>query len=62
MPVDEDPPETVVGFNVNEDTGTFDAGFTVTVAVCVLVLYVAVSVTVVELETLPVVMENVVCV
>jgi hypothetical protein len=52
--VDEDPPETVVGFNVSEDTGTFDAGFTVRVAVCVLVLYVAVSVTVVELETVPV--------
>ena len=60
--MDEDPPETVVGFNVNEDTGTLDAGFTISVAVCVLVLYVAVRVTVVELETLPVVMENEVCV
>ena len=37
VPVEDAPPATVVGFNVNEDTGTFDAGFTVSVAVCVLV-------------------------
>lgn len=37
VPVDEAPPETVLGFNVKEDTGTFDAGFTVSVAVFVLV-------------------------
>jgi hypothetical protein len=37
VPVDELPPATVVGFNVREDTGTFDAGLTVSVAVCVLV-------------------------
>lgn len=57
--VEDAPPETVVGFNVNEETGTLDAGFTVSVAVFVLVLYVAVSVTMVELETFPVVIEKV---
>lgn len=62
VPVEEAPPATVVGFNVNEDTGTFDAGFTVSVAVCVLVPYDAVSVTAVELETLPLKIEKVVCV
>jgi hypothetical protein len=62
VPVEDAPPATVVGFNVNEDTGTFDAGFTVSVAVWVLVPYEAVSVTVVELETLPLEMEKVVCV
>ena len=43
----------------NEETGTLDAGFTVSVAVFVLVLYVAVSVTMVELETFAVVIEKV---
>ena len=54
VPVEDDPPATVVGFRVKDDTGTSDAGTTVSVAVCVLVPYVAVNVTVVELETVPV--------
>ena len=56
----EAPPATIVGLKVNDETGTFDAGLTVSVAVCVLVLYEAVSVTTCVEETLPVKIENVV--
>jgi hypothetical protein len=37
VPVDEEPPLTVAGLKVKDDTGTFEAGFTVSVAVCELV-------------------------
>jgi len=52
--VEEDPPVTVVGLNVNDDTGTFDAGFTVSVAVGELVPYEAVRVTTCDEDTVPV--------
>jgi hypothetical protein len=60
--VEDAPPATVVGFNVNVDTATLDAGFTVSVAVCELVPYDAIRVTVVEVETLPLYIEKKVCV